>query len=335
MVPCYNEEKSIEASILSCLNQTRKFDELIFIDDSSTDRTPEILARYADRVIVKRTPKNTGNKSSAQEFGLQFVTGDVMVTTDADTLLDIKFAEEIEKNFQDPNVFAVAGYVKSLPYNWLTLCRAFYYVVGQDLHKVAQDHLNYIFVMPGAASAFCTETFRKHITFDHDTITEDLDFTYKMHGQNFKIVYNREAISYTQDPATLKNYINQMRRWYNGGWQNLKKHYRIINNPIRAMELSLIYVEGLVFSVLIFLVPVLNLWIGGWLIFASFTVTVFYAVWAAWKIKRPSLLLAPFPYTLLVFINAWLFLETFFIEIILNKRNLVWFKPERVNIKPT
>lgn len=334
LVPCYNEEKSIEASILSCLNQTRKFDEIIFVDDSSTDNTAKILRKYSrsKKIISKKTPKNTGNKSSAQEFGLKFVTGDVMVTTDADTLLDERFVEEIEGDFKNTKVFAVAGYVKSLPYNWLTLCRAFSYVVGQDLHKVAQDYLNYIFVMPGAASAFNVDKFRKYITFDHDTITEDLDFTYKLHRQNLKIVYNRRAISYTQDPATLKNYINQMRRWYDGGWQNLKKHYAVINNPIRAMELSLIYIEGLIFSILVLIIPLLNWWIGLMLVIASFLASYIYAIWAAWIDKRPALLLAPFPNTIIIFVNAWLFLETFFKEIIMGKKNLKWFKPDRVKI---
>lgn len=332
LVPCYNEEKSIEASILSSLKQTRPFDEIIFVDDSSTDDTPNILKRYEGQIKSYKTPKNTGNKSSAQEYGLQFVTGNIMVTTDGDTLLDEKFVEEIEKSFKQPGVFAVAGYVKSLPYNWLTLCRAFYYVVGQDFHKVAQNYMNYIFVMPGAASAFRVRMFRKYITFDHDTITEDLDFTYKMHHYDLKIVYNSKAISYTQDPTTLRNYINQMRRWYDGGWQNLKKHYTVIDHPIRALELSLIYAEGFIFSVIILILPFLNWWIALIVNLATFAVTYIYAIWAAWRIKRPALLIAPFPYMFLMFVNAVLFLESFVKEIILHKHNLKWFKPDRVKI---
>lgn len=332
LVPCYNEEKAIEASIVSCLNQTRPFDEIIFVDDSSTDSTPEILARYSDRIIVRKTPRNTGNKSSAQEYGLQFVSGNIMVTTDADTLLDKDFAKEVTRSFQQPGIFAMAGYVKSLPYNWLTLARAFDYVIGQDFHKIAQDYLNYIFVMPGAASAFRVRTFRRYITFDHDTITEDLDFTYKLHRHNLKIVYNRRAISYTQDPATIKGYANQMRRWYDGGWQNLRKHYRAIGHPTRALELSLIYAEGLIFSTLFFLIPLINWWLGLKLILLTLAMTCAYGIWAAWRSKRPALLLAPFPYMILLAINSALFLETFFKEIILRKKNLKWFKPERVKI---
>ncbi len=333
LVPCYNEEKSLEASIKSSLRQTRKFDEIVFIDDSSKDRTPEILAKYSDRITARRTPKNTGNKSSAQEFGLHFITGDVMVTTDGDTLLDENFAAEVEKSFKDPKIVAVAGRVKSLPYNWLTLCRAFDYAIGQNIHKVAQSYLRYIFVMPGAASAFRVDVFKKFITFDHDTITEDLDFTYKLHKKYFKIIYNKNAISYTQDPADLKNYINQMRRWFGGGWQNLMKHWDVIfSHPIRAFELSLIYSEGLIFSVLIFVLPILNLWFGLWLIVGYFVVALAFGVWAAIVERRWTLVLAPFPYLVLMFINSYIYLEQFVKEVILKRKNLVWFKPERVEM---
>ncbi len=334
LVPCYNEEKSIEASIQSCLKQTRPFDQLVFVNDSSKDRTPEILAKYSDKITAIKTPKNTGNKSSAQQYGLQFVTGDVMVTTDGDTLLDPRFAEEMEKSFSDPEVAAVAGYVKSLPYNWLTLCRAYEYTIGQNIHKLAQNYMRYIFVMPGAASAFKTDAFRKYITFDHDTITEDLDFTYKMHRNNFKIVYNKNAICYTQDPADLKNYINQMRRWFGGGWQNLLKHYRIISTrPVRAFELSLMYSEGIIFSILLFVIPLLNPWFGVKLLIGYFGVGLLFATWAAWREKRPTLIFAPLPYLVLMYINAYIYIEQFIKEIILKRKNLVWFQPERMHIK--
>ena len=65
LVPVYNEEQTVEACIQSCLHQTRPFDQLIFVNDSSTDGTAKILRKYAKRhnITVKQTPKNTGNKS--------------------------------------------------------------------------------------------------------------------------------------------------------------------------------------------------------------------------------------------------------------------------------
>jgi cellulose synthase/poly-beta-1,6-N-acetylglucosamine synthase-like glycosyltransferase len=332
LVPCFNEERSLEASLLSCLNQTRVFDQIVFVDDCSNDNTAQILARYRGAITAVRTPHNTGNKSSAQEYGLQFVTGDILVTTDADTLLHPRFAERIEEDFAHPHVAAVAGYVESLPYNWLTLCRAYYYVIGQDIHKIAQHYLNYIFVMPGAASAFRTDVFRTHITFDHDTITEDLDFTYKLHRNDLQILYDRRAISYTQDPTTLSDYVNQMRRWYSGGWQNLVKHIAVVDHPQRALELSLIYIEGLAFSFLILILPIINPVVALQVMAGYLVIVSLFALWAAIISKRADILLAPIPFLLLMYVNAWIFLETFVKEIIMRRRTLIWFKPGRTDI---
>jgi cellulose synthase/poly-beta-1,6-N-acetylglucosamine synthase-like glycosyltransferase len=334
LVPCYNEEKSLEASIKSCLNQTRSFDELIFIDDCSSDNTPKILAKYSNLIRYYRTPKNTGNKSSAQEFGLQFVSGDIMVMTDADTLLDETFAEEIEKSFSDPEIVAVAGRVQSLSYNWLTLCRAYEYAIGQNIHKMAQHYINYIFVMPGASCAFRTKVFRETITFDHDTLTEDLDFTYKLHFHHLKIVFNPKAISYTQDPVDLKNYINQVRRWFGGGWQNLIKYYTSVpKSLIMAFELSLMYSEGVIFSILLFLIFIINPWMALRVLFGYLILALIIATWMAIKEKRTALLFAPFPYMILIFVNAYIYLEQFVKEVVFKKRNLIWFKPERLDMK--
>lgn len=333
LVPCYNEELSVESCIKSCLNQNRKFDEIIFVDDSSTDSTNKIIAKYSDRLTLVKTPKNTGNKSHAQEYGMTFVTGDIVITTDADTVLDPNFASEMEKEFADPDIAAVAGYVSSVPHNWLTSCRAFDYIVGQNIHKLAQSYMNYIFVMPGAASAFRSDIFKKYIDFDHDTITEDLDFTYKLHHKHFKIVFTKKAISYTQDPETLGGYINQTRRWFGGGWQNLLKHKNIVKHPIRAFELTLLYAEGLVFSILLFLIPLINLWVWFWMIIGYLIMVGGFAVWASIVSRRKDILLVPFTYILLVYTNAYIYLEQFIREVILGKKNLVWYKPKRFFIE--
>src|SRR4030043_1050903 len=331
-VPCYNEEKLIEKSIESWLAQSRPADEIIVVDDSSTDNTPQILARYKDKIKIVRTPKNTGNKSYAQEFGLQFVTGEIFVTTDGDTLLDKDFIKEIIKEFKDKKVAAACGYIKSLKYNWLTLYRAFEYSIGQNFHKLAQDYVNFLLVISGAAGAFRTEIFKKHISFDHDTITEDLDFTYKLHRQGFKISYSRKAIVYTQDPSDLRSYKNQMRRWYGGGWQNLKKHWQAVKSPSAAFELSLIYIEGFFFPFLLFILPLLNILFAATIAASYLLVTFLLSIYAAKKEKRPDLLLAPFPCFLLTYVNAYIFFEQFLKEIIFKKKNLIWTKPERVQI---
>lgn len=332
LIPCYNEEKTIRQCVLSCLNQTRKPDELIVIDDGSTDRSPEILASLGDVITVVHTPQNTGNKSRAQQYGLEFVTGNVFITTDGDTLMDSHFVERIVENFHDPKTVAVTGYVKSLRHNWLTACRELDYLISQAIHKRAQANMHTLFIIPGCAGAFRTNVFRKHITFDHDTVTEDTDFTFKLHRKSFKIVYDIRAIVHTQDPPTLHSYINQMRRWYCGGWQNLLKHYEIVSRPIYAFELSLLYIEGLISSTLILLIPALNMMLFSRFLIVYVIFSVGLGISGALIRKRLDLLIySPF-YSLILLINSFIFLEQFIKVVLLRKHLQFWFKPERTNI---
>jgi cellulose synthase/poly-beta-1,6-N-acetylglucosamine synthase-like glycosyltransferase len=333
LIPAHNEEKSIAACVRSCLNQTRLADEVIVVNDGSTDRTAEILASFGDRIKVITIPVATGNKSHAQERGLKFVKGDVFIATDGDTILHEDFVKFTEEDFADPSVVAVAGYVRSMRYNWLTACRAFEYAVGQNLHKLAQHHLNFLFVIPGAAGAFRTKDFFKHITFEHDTLTEDLDFTWRLHKKGLRIFYDRRIVVFTQDPVTVKAYVNQMRRWFGGGWQCLLKHKALaLREPKVALELTLMYLEGIIFSTLLFVIPFISprffvAFIGSYLLIA-----LVFAIVAAWRERRPELLLVPIPYLFLVFINSYVFLEQMVKEVVFRKKNLYWFKPERVNV---
>lgn len=329
LIPCHNEETAIRKSIASWLAQTRPADQIIVVDDSSTDGTMEILKEFKDHITIVRTPQNLGNKSYAQEFGLPFVKGEIFISTDADTLLKEDFIERVEKDFDDPSVIAVAGYVKSLRNNWLTRHRAFEYSIGQNFHKVAQSYVNFMPVIPGAAGAFRTDVFRKLLTFDHDTITEDLDFTYKLHKNGLHIHYDRQAVVFTQDPATLHCYINQMRRWFGGGWQNLLKHYNVTARPMAALELSLMYVEGIAFSLLMFLVPLFNVR-SALVLFSFYLVVIFMlSIFASIKERRWDLLLTPFPYIFILYVTAYIFLEQFILEIICRRKHLKWFSPLR------
>jgi cellulose synthase/poly-beta-1,6-N-acetylglucosamine synthase-like glycosyltransferase len=329
LIPCHNEEKTIAKCVNSCLAQLRPANQIIVIDDGSTDNSVKILEEYGGKILLIKLEKNTGNKSYVQQFGLTYVSGDVLVSTDADTVLSNDFLERMEIDFSDEKVVAVAGYVKSVKYNWLTAIRELDYLIGQEIHKTAQSNINFLLVIPGCSGAFRTDVFREHVTFDHDTLTEDLDFTYKINEQNYRIVYDKKAIVFTQDPSDLKSYVNQMRRWYGGGWQNLLKHLSIVNRPASAMELSLLYFEGIVFSSLMFLIPLAN-------IFFFFYYLAFYAVlilpfgiWGAISRKRADLLYYAPLFPLVSYLNAYIFLEQFAKIIILRKKSSVWFSPVR------
>jgi len=334
LIPAYNEGKTIRRTIESCLFQTRPADEIIIVNDGSTDDTLQILQTFGERIIIVDLKKNTGNKSLAQEQGLPYITGDIFVATDADTLLHPNFIEEILPNFNDPEVGAVAGYVKSLKNNWLTASREVDYAIGQEIYKTAQSFIGFILIIPGCAAAFRTRIMKEEIRFDHDTVTEDLDFTYQLHELGHKIAFEKNAISFTQDPPNISSYIRQMRRWYGGGFENLQKHFFVISKkPSAAFELSLSYADSLSTSILIFLLPLLNLSLFS-KVFLVFVVpqAIIFCVFTAIHSGRPDILKHPFGYLVTRFINSAILLDEFTRTIIFKQKQATWLKSDRISI---
>ncbi|NTW14321.1 MAG: glycosyltransferase family 2 protein [Candidatus Moranbacteria bacterium] len=334
LIPAYNEEKTIRHTLKSCLAQTRPADEVIVVDDGSTDRTKEIVEEFGRTVRLVSLPVNTGNKSRAQELGLRYVTGDILIATDADTLLEARFIEKILPHFKDKEVAAVAGYVKSLENNWLTASREIDYIVGQNIYKRAQSFIGFIFVIPGCAAAYRTDIVRNSLVFGHDTVTEDLDFTLQIHELGHRIEFETGAISYTQDPPNVSSYIRQIRRWYGGGWENLKKHFRLIyRSPRAAFELSNVFSDCLFFSFLFLALPIMNtkLFFES-LLFIFFPLAVLFCIYAAIAARRIDLAFQPVAFLFIRFLNAIIFLEQFVLVMILGKRQHHWMKSDRIAI---
>lgn len=82
IIPIYNEEKFL-ANFLAALLQSNAIDEIICVDDGSTDRSHEILHQYADSVRIIKLPENTG-KGAALAAGIRAAQGDIALFLDAD-----------------------------------------------------------------------------------------------------------------------------------------------------------------------------------------------------------------------------------------------------------
>jgi glycosyltransferase involved in cell wall biosynthesis len=87
VIPSYNAEKFIAATIESLLAQTRKPDEIIVSDDVSKDRTVEIARAFGGVVKVLENPKNEG-PGRRRNQGIRASTGDYIALMDADDLLE-------------------------------------------------------------------------------------------------------------------------------------------------------------------------------------------------------------------------------------------------------
>ena len=108
VIPALNEEEFIGDCLRSIRAQTLSPDEIIVVDNGSTDRTVEIAEELADRVIII---PDVGIVALRQA-GAEAAKYPIIVSTDADTTYPSFWLEKLLRHFSDPNVVAVGGSIR-------------------------------------------------------------------------------------------------------------------------------------------------------------------------------------------------------------------------------
>ena len=121
IVPTYNCEKTIKECLESLMNQTRKFDEIIVVDDGSTDNTPKILGEVEGIKVIRTV--HVG-RSAARNIGLRHATTEIVFFAEADAIYSKEFVEKCVRHFSNPDVGGVIGKLEvwNLSSVW-TLCK--------------------------------------------------------------------------------------------------------------------------------------------------------------------------------------------------------------------
>jgi cellulose synthase/poly-beta-1,6-N-acetylglucosamine synthase-like glycosyltransferase/spore germination protein YaaH/peptidoglycan/xylan/chitin deacetylase (PgdA/CDA1 family) len=233
LIPAYNEESVIVDTVRSALASNYANMEILVIDDGSQDRTADLVRRNfgGDRRVRLLTQPNQG-KPTALNCGLSEARGEVIVSIDADTMVDREAVPRLVRHFADPKVAAVAGNVKVINRNrWITRWQALEYITSQNLEKRAFDLLNCIPVVPGAAGAWRASLLRDMGGFSGDTVAEDTDLTLTIRREGWKILYDEDAIGRTEVPETVDALIRQRFRWTFGTLQAVWKHRDTAGKP--------------------------------------------------------------------------------------------------------
>jgi glycosyltransferase involved in cell wall biosynthesis len=111
IIPVFNCERYVAAAIDSVLGQTMPPDEVIVVDDGSTDATPRVLAALSPRITFFRQP-NRG-AAAATNRGVEAASGRILCFLDADDLwLHDKVARQLDWLTRYPNTEAVFGHVQ-------------------------------------------------------------------------------------------------------------------------------------------------------------------------------------------------------------------------------
>ena len=104
IIPTYNREKLLSKTINSVLNQSRSVDEIIVVDDGSTDNTQEVVNNYNNDTIKYIYQDNNG-VSSARNHGIQLSSNDWLCFLDSDDIWDEnKIEKQINFHTQNPHI---------------------------------------------------------------------------------------------------------------------------------------------------------------------------------------------------------------------------------------
>jgi glycosyltransferase involved in cell wall biosynthesis len=144
VIPAHNEEKCIANTIKAVLAQDHKDFEVIVVDNSSNDRTSEIVSTFP----VKLVHEHRKGLLMARECGRLNANGEIIANIDADCLPDTSWLSRGEKHFLDEKVAAVTG-----PYDYYDGQWMFRYVsllLQKNLYFLMNLVLQFSFIKKGA-----------------------------------------------------------------------------------------------------------------------------------------------------------------------------------------
>jgi len=233
IVPAYNEEQVIEATLRSLLNSDYENFEIIVVDDGSVDGTSKVVCEhFDDEPLIRLFTEPNAGKASALNLGLRYAKGEVIVALDADTQFPAETIRALARRFADPRLGAVAGNAKvGNRINIVTRWQALEYITSQNMDRRAFASLNCITVVPGAVGAWRKELVERCGGFSSETLAEDQDLTLSIRKLGYQIGYEEAAIGWTEAPASLRMLARQRFRWAYGTLQCLWKHRDALFRP--------------------------------------------------------------------------------------------------------
>lgn len=227
LVPAYNEEDNIKATIQSILLSTYKKLEIIVVDDGSSDNTSAVVKKLIEdtEANIKLIFQKNGGKASALNNAIEHAIYPVLFAIDSDTVIHNEAIEKLSSHFNDESVGAVAGKIEAITdNNPITIFQSLEYTTSQNLDKVAFDYIGAVNIVPGAIGAWRRVDVLKAGGYNTETLVEDQDLTLAILKNGKKVIYEPEGIAYTEVPKNTKSFFKQRYRWIYGTFQCLWKY---------------------------------------------------------------------------------------------------------------
>lgn len=285
LIPAHNEEKVIGNTVDAIMRSIYPKDklEVIVINDSSTDRTGEILRerakKYKNLMILEiQPPLGAKGKANALNQGLKLASGDYIVVYDADNTPERRAILNLVRFIiNNPNLGAVVGKFRTRNRDRSILTR-FINIETLSFQWLVQAARNYLWglaTIPGTNFIIRKELLNKIGGWETKSLTEDTELTIRIYQSGYRILWIPYAVTWEQEPEKLKVWFKQRTRWARGNlaviFTYLKNFFSLRDKKIMFDILYFAYIyllafSGIVVSDVIFilgLLRIIKLNIGG------------------------------------------------------------------------
>ncbi len=235
-LPMFNELYVAERIIETIAQFDYPADKLqIQVLDDSTDETKDVIAKKVAEVAARgvniqhiHRVDRTGYKAGALDAAMDRVEGDFIAIFDADFIPDPDFLIRTMPSFDADNIGVVQtrwGHINK-SYSILTELQAFglngHFAIEQGGRNSAGHYINF----NGTGGIWRKKCIEDAGGWEHDTLTEDLDLSYRAQIKGWKFCYLEDVIAPAELPITMSALKSQQHRWMKGGAECFVKMWK-------------------------------------------------------------------------------------------------------------
>ena len=186
VIPAYNEAEHLEECLRSLQNQLVPPDEIILVDNNSTDKTVEIARRYGLKILHEKKQ----GVIFTRNLGFNHAKYDLIARTDADCVLPPEWIKKIKEDFTKNKIDAVAGpwYFQDIPIPHLSAVKLAFF-----LAKIAHKHE----IVSGPNMAITRKIWLKiknDVCLDLTQVYDDIDISIHVHRVGGIIWYDNQLV---------------------------------------------------------------------------------------------------------------------------------------------
>ncbi|MCZ6506698.1 MAG: glycosyltransferase, partial [Acidobacteria bacterium] len=215
--------------------------EIQVLDDSTDDtreRVAESVRRYRqlgfDISHLHRSVR-TGYKAGALAAGCERAKGDLLAIFDADFVPAAGFLRRTVPYFADENVGLVQARWDHVnrEYSWLTRAQAIFLDAHFLIEHLARNRAGHFFNFNGTAGIWRRQAIVDAGGWEHDTLTEDLDLSYRAQLAGWHFLFLPEVTAPAELPVDVNAFKRQQFRWAKGSIQTSRKLLgRVLRSPL-------------------------------------------------------------------------------------------------------